>query len=89
MRIVHKWLLHEGINVISVPANSEIISVGKQRGIVGFSLWALVNPTATIMEDRKILTITTGEETEEVILKFLGTIMEYDGMHVTHIFEIL
>lgn len=70
---------------VEMPAGSEILHVGVQKGTP--TVWAIVDPEETTFAEKRIIEIYgTGhriEDTEHSV--YLGTVM--DGPFVWHVFE--
>lgn len=75
------------LDVVTMPIGAEILCVQVQHGRA--CIWALVDVEAAT-EDRKFLTIGTGQqiETEGVEVKYVGTYQLGGGTFVGHVFEI-
>ena len=60
MRTVYKYQLDLGTTELELPANAEIITVGKEpRG--KYSLWAIVDSTAPLVK-KEFIILGTGHE---------------------------
>ena len=87
MRIFKYQLEHVYDQELDLPAEARILSVGDQHGKI--QLWALVNPNAPLQE-RKFLVAGTGHHIDRPPqdLSFLGSVIQYDGSLVFHVFEV-
>lgn len=88
MTTIHKVTLSEvDEQTISIPANSDILSVQEQNGNI--FLWYLCGTKMPNVE-RKILIFGTGHEITKnrENLTFLGTVQYAKGILVYHVFEL-
>ena len=87
MKTIHKYaLIATGVQVITMPNNSEILTVQTQNGVP--CIWALVD-TDNSPEERVFYIFGTGQEVGDAILNmiYIGTFqMENSGL-VFHLFE--
>lgn len=87
MKRVYKYELSGTDNIISLPLNSKILSVGVQHDIV--NLWVLVDPNETTVELRKFKVYGTGHDIMDDIndLQFIDTVHLFNSTLIFHIFE--
>lgn len=69
---------------VTMPARSEIVRAGQQNGTP--LIWAIVGPTETQAETRRILVLPTGADSSER-LHYIGS-TELHDMVVAHVFEV-
>lgn len=84
---VHKFQLKLGLNDLSVPCASEVLTVQTQG--TGFQMWMKVRVLEKpLMTKRKFLVIGTGCPCEELHKgKWIGTVQK--GEFVLHAFELV
>ena len=70
---------------ITIPKGAQILHTQSQREIP--CIWALVNPDAEL-ETRYFYTAATGEEIPDSH-KYIGTVTQYNGEYMWHIFEVV
>ncbi len=90
MKVVYKYKLKVGINAISLPKNSESLSVAFQGD--DLCMWIEVNPDNNPTEDvvRYFEAFGTGYEfSDNHIISFIGTAFLYDASFVVHVYEVL
>jgi hypothetical protein len=84
---IWKYVLNKtGPTVYEMPAGARVVSVQAQYGEL--TLWALVNPEISQHQQRRFLSLMTGEPgpvTEES--PSLGTVQFDQGRFVVHVFE--
>ncbi len=88
--VVHKLALSESgqPTIAAMPAESEILSVQLQRGVP--TLWYKRPVEDRSIVDRTFVLIGTGHEhTDDLPIKYLGTVQMFSGGIVAHCFEIL
>jgi hypothetical protein len=84
---VYKYRLPQviGVTELLMPKDADVISTELQDGEL--VLWALVDK-AKENETRFFRTILTGEEVpRKDVIRFIGTVLAYNGKYVQHIFE--
>ena len=69
--------------VVSMPADSTILSVANQRGTL--CLWALVDPAVSDKVDRDIEILGTGNIVSTALRSFIGTVVMEP--FIWHVFE--
>ena len=86
MKTIYKYTLDiDDTQVISLPHDATLLSVGEQNGHL--QLWAELDPTAAVI-NRRIRIFGTGHPVDEDIeLRFIGTVITMDGRLVWHVFE--
>jgi hypothetical protein len=92
-----KYHLDIGINYLSIPKNSNILSVGNQNDSP--YIWVEINSeeqiSEQISEQRILYVIETGtvyrndigEKNPQSTKKFIGTVLLFNGNTVLHVFE--
>lgn len=92
MKTIHRYELTEAINVISVPENAKVLSVGTSKNPQTkkevISIWMAVEDTNR-KHQRKFLVFGTGANLDDTInfqLDFIGTIKRADE-YAFHVFE--
>ena len=85
MRMIYKYELQLGTQVVRMPAGAQVLSAHNQHG--SLCIWALVDPKAP-MVDRAFLVTGTGHTIEEGIRLdlFIGTVII--SPFVWHVFEV-
>ena len=83
-RVIWKYALRLGTNVIEMPVKAELLTVQMQRDTI--CLWALVNPDIA-MEQRLIEVVGTGNPIPEpyAVRRYIGSV-QLDEF-VWHVFE--
>ena len=76
-------VLNDEVIALAMPTNAEILYVGTQKEVL--HIWALVDSDADT-EIRHFYVAATGEPVPDG--QYLGTVFQYDGAYVWHIFEV-
>jgi len=84
MKTIYKYTLDSQDCTLQLPKGAEILTVQLKNGSP--SLWALVNPNTSELEERHICIVGTGWEVEDT-MKYITTYM--DGYFVWHTFELI
>lgn len=86
MKTIFKYKLETtGLQEIEIPEDAQVLSVQGQHGFL--CLWAIVDPDKP-KEKKRILLAGTGHPIpEDRNLKFIGTVQEFEGELIWHIFE--
>jgi len=83
-KIIWKYELTPGKNIVEMPLGAEILTVQTQGKNI--CLWALVDPYSPKTE-RKFQIHGEGHEIEEETLAYVGTLQFNGGDLVFHVFE--
>ena len=84
-RVVWKYQLALGSTVVTMPHDSDVLTVAEQHGAV--CLWALVDRDAPMVQ-RTFRVVATGEPFDAADLVFTGTVLMQGGAFVVHVFEV-
>lgn len=85
MKTIHKYQLGiTDVQAVRMPAGAEILSVQFQNE--SLCLWARVD-TAEKNNARLIYIIGTGHLFPEEELRFIGTVQQFGGKLIWHVFE--
>jgi hypothetical protein len=84
MKTIFKYALDSQDCTLQLPKGAEILTVGLKNGSP--SLWALVNPNTSELEERHICIVGTEWQVEDT-MKYITTYM--DGYFVWHVFELI
>jgi hypothetical protein len=90
MRAVYKYRLDiaDGIQIISLPKEAELLHIGPSNSRNELFLWALTNHDLTApLLPRQFIVLGTGEVTKEIELQYIGTAIV--DTYVWHVFEVL
>ena len=85
MKTIWKYLLDSDNVVLSMPSGADILSVQTQND--GICLWARVSPDAPATT-RRFRIAPTGRWIDFEMISFLGTVQQFNGSLVWHIFEV-
>lgn len=86
MRKIFKYPLETvGLQEVEIPEDAQILSVQEQHGFL--CLWALVDPDKTKEKKRIFLAGTGHPISEDIDLKFIGTVQVPQTDLVWHLFE--
>jgi len=69
---------------IEIPEGSKLLTVGEQNGIM--YIWFSCN-TENPKRDRTIFIIGTGDDLPYYDVSYIGTIFQYSGRLVFHVYE--
>jgi hypothetical protein len=83
MKTIHKYPLISQDCTLTLPAGAEILTVKLQNEKP--TLWAVVNPNTSEVEERHICIIGTGWQVEDN-MEYITTYL--DGYFVWHVFEL-
>ncbi len=72
---------------VEMPKGAKIIKTDTQDGKI--CLWAVIDPNETKVEQVTIKVAGTGHPIEEDKLDYIGTVQQWGGKLVWHIFEVL
>ena len=85
MKAIWKWpLSSKDSQEINIPRGAEILCVQMQNDYP--TIWAKVDAEAE-MVSREIIIIGTGHPHEEINHPYIGTVQQYGGSLVWHIFD--
>jgi hypothetical protein len=84
MKTIHKYIVSSGNCTLQLPKGAEILTIKLQNGTP--TLWALVNPHTSELEQRQICIIGTGWDVDDN-MKYIETYME--EYFVWHVFELI
>ena len=84
MKTIYKYPLTSQDCTLHLPKDSEILTIKLQNE--NPTLWALVNPNTSELEERHICIVGTGWQVEDN-MKYITTYM--DGYFVWHVFELI
>lgn len=88
MKKIYRYTLKRmaGEQVVKLPKDAIVLDIKERKGIP--SLWALVDPDETVMEDIKLRIYLTEEDIveQENNLTYVGTFILVDGDWVCHAF---
>ena len=87
MKSINKYtlLITKDETVLDLPLNSEILSVKEQFGDI--CIWVKVDLGESTLESRKIVIYGTGHKIDKDNLKFIDTVLLFNGSFVLHVFE--
>ena len=93
MKTVWKFPLNiNGQSAFDIPIGAKILSIGAQGGEL--VLWALVDPEAQVKENRRFISLLTGQLYADIDINMIliGTVQFDDdampnGKFVVHVFE--
>lgn len=84
MKTIYKYPIQlANFQRVAMPAGADILSCAMQNGVL--CLWAVVDPTLNVKDDKFICINGTGNEITEDVKKFIGTV--FDRNFVWHVFE--
>jgi hypothetical protein len=84
MKTIHKYIITSDNCNLQLPKEAEILTVKLQNGTP--TLWALVNPNTSELEERRICIVGTGWKLNDN-MKYIETFME--EYFVWHVFELI
>jgi hypothetical protein len=84
MKKIWKYQLTSRDCILQLPKDAEILTVKLQNEIP--TLWALVDPNTSELEERYVCTIGTGWDAEDN-MKYITTYV--DGHFVWHVLELI
>ena len=87
MKSIYKYTLLTTTDetILDLPLNSEILSVKEQFG--GICIWVKVDLGESTLESRKFVIYGTGHKIDKDNLKFIDTVLLFNGGLVLHVFE--
>ena len=86
MKSIYKYtLLTTDETILDLPLNSEILSVKEQFGDI--CIWVKVDLGESTLESRKFVIYGTGHKIDKDNLKFIDTVVLFNGSFVLHVFE--
>ena len=87
MKSIYKYtlLITKDETVLDLPLNSEILSVKEQFGDI--CIWVKVDLGESTLESRKFVIYGTGHKIDKDNLKFIDTVVLFNGSFVLHVFE--
>ena len=87
MKSIYKYtlLITKDETVLDLPLNSEILSVKEQFGDI--CIWVKVDLGESTIESRKFVIYGTGHKIDKDNLKFIDTVVLFNGSFVLHVFE--
>ena len=87
MKSIYKYtlLITKDETVLDLPLNSEILSVKEQFGDI--CIWVKVDLGESTLESRKFVIYGTGHKIDKDNLKFIDTVLLFNGSFVLHVFE--
>ena len=87
MKSINKYtlLITKDETVLDLPLNSEILSVKEQFGDI--CIWVKVDLGESTLESRKFVIYGTGHKIDKDNLKFIDTVLLFNGSFVLHVFE--
>ena len=83
MKTIYKYQLTSQVCTLTLPTGAEILTVKLQNEKP--TLWAVVNPNTSEVEERHICIIGTGWQVEDN-MEYITTYL--DGYFVWHVFEL-
>ena len=87
MKSIYKYtlLITKDETVLDLPLNSEILSVKEQFGDI--CILVKVDLGESTLESRKFVIYGTGHKIDKDNLKFIDTVVLFNGSFVLHVFE--
>ena len=87
MKSINKYtlLITKDETVLDLPLNSEILSAKEQFGDI--CIWVKVDLGESTLESRKFVIYGTGHKIDKDNLKFIDTVLLFNGSFVLHVFE--
>ncbi len=87
MKSINKYTLSitKDETVLDLPLNSEILSVKEQFGDI--CILVKVDLGESTLESRKFVIYGTGHKIDKDNLKFIDTVLLFNGSFVLHVFE--
>lgn len=86
MKTIWKYPLEGwGSQTIEMPLDAQILCVETQHGTP--TLWALVDPNTSAIEQKTIRIFGTGQPFEDTPLSYIGTYQLHGGALIFHVFE--
>lgn len=91
-QVVHKIVLQTELHTYQLPEGAVLLHAGIQFDSAGpgFFLWYRCDPEYSVVEDRKIVLVGTGQEfhADKDACRHINSIMANDGRLTFHVFEL-